>query len=400
MTPSTPNQSAAEPAESPRSRPLAARSIVLSIAGVLLAIALLELPALLKLVDYRETAWLSINRFDPELLFIRRPYATTNGTSKGGSFAALYRIPASDLSTYHWAVRYDHNGFRNATDLQSADIAVIGGSYVEGTTIDRDHLMTSLLAQRENALVANFGQNAYAPQQELIVLRRFALPLKPKTVLWIFTDFNDIRQVPVFDGETRYTSGVRTLVRDSFTANALKQLASVAYGSLTSLARILYPEDPRPALNRSGILPNTRTGPVRMYFLHPSLPLDPEQIQALDQSVRTIGAADRLCTAQGARLVVVFIPDQFRVFHSFIQTAPGSDLDHWTVNDAPARLEQGLHEVSPEVGFLDLTPVMVSAVKNGDVPYFTDDNHWNPEGQRLAAEAIDSYLSSVQQTRP
>jgi hypothetical protein len=260
--------------------------------------------------------------------------------------------------------------------------------------------MTSILGQQQNAVVANFGQNAYAPQQELIVLRRFALPLKPKTVLWLFTDFNDIRQVPVFDSQMRSTSGLRTLVKSSFTANALKQLASVGYGSVTSLDRILYPENPRPALNRSGLLPNTRSGPVRMYFLHPSLPLDTGQISALDESVRTIEEADRLCAARGARLVVVFIPDQFRVFHSFIQTTPGSELEHWRVNDAPARLEQGLHEVSPDVGFLDLTPEMVSAVKNGDVPYFTDDNHWNPEGQRLAAEAIDSYLSGAKQTQP
>jgi len=221
------------------------------------------------------------------------------------------------------------------------------------------------------------------------------LPLKPKTVLWLFTDFNDIRQVPVFAGRTRYTSGVRAIIESSFTANALKQLASVGRGTVTSLARILYPEDPRPALNRSGILPNTRAGPVKMYFLHPSSPLEPEQVQALDDSIRIIGDANKLCTAQGARLVVVFIPDQFRVFHSFTQTPPGSELNHWTVNDAPARLEQGLHETSSDIGFLDLTPVMVSAVKEGTVPYFTDDNHWNPEGQRLAADAIGSYLKTT-----
>jgi hypothetical protein len=137
-----------------------------------------------------------------------------------------------------------------------------------------------------------------------------------------------------------------------------------------------------------------------MYFLHPSLPLEPEQIQALDDSIRIIGDANQLCAAQGARLVVVFIPDQFRVFHSFVQTPPGSELEHWTVNDTPARLEQGLREASPEIGFLDLTPVMVAAVKGGVVPYFTDDNHWNPDGQRLAAEAIDSYLTHSEQPRP
>jgi hypothetical protein len=394
----TRNQSDLEHAESGRS--LGARNIVLSLAGVLLALALLEFPALFKLVDYRESGWLSINQFDPELLFIHRRYATTNGAAKGGSIAAIYRIPASELSTYHWKVRYDRNGFRNATDLRSADIAVVGGSYVEGTTIDQTELMTSLLGARQNAVVANFGQNAYAPQQELIVLRRFALPLKPKTVLWNFADFNDIRQAPVFSRETHYASGLRAFIQSSFTANALKQLATVGYGTISSLNRILYPENPRPALNRSGILPNTRTGPVRMYFLHPSLPLEPEQIQALDDSIRIIGDANQLCAAQGARLVVVFIPDQFRVFHSFVQTPPGSELEHWTVNDTPARLEQGLREASPEIGFLDLTPVMVAAVKGGVVPYFTDDNHWNPDGQRLAAEAIDSYLTHSEQPRP
>jgi len=47
------------------------------------------------------------------------------------------------------------------------------------------------------------------------------------------------------------------------------------------------------------------------------------------------------------------------------------------------------------MGYFDLTPALVDAAKRGELTYYPDDVHWSPEGQKVAAEAINSYLLST-----
>ena len=77
-------------------------------------------------------------------------------------------------------IRYDRNGFRNAKTLETAEVVVIGDSYVEGYLMSDEHLLTTHLSKLQGMSVANLGHSGYGPQQELAVLRRFGLPLKPK----------------------------------------------------------------------------------------------------------------------------------------------------------------------------------------------------------------------------
>ena len=89
-------------------------------------------------------------------------------------------------------VRYDRNGFRNSVDLQQADIVVIGDSYIEGYMTPESKLATTLLGQLQGKTVANLGHSGYGPQQELVVLKRYGLPLHPHTVIWAFFEGNDL----------------------------------------------------------------------------------------------------------------------------------------------------------------------------------------------------------------
>ena len=375
------------------------RKCLLGIVGILFAISLLELPALLKLVDYRETRWLSYNRFDPELIFIHRPHSSHFGTYRGGNFAALYNEPMADRSTYETNVIYDRNGFRNPTDLTKADIVFVGSYSLEGATIPADQLMTAVLAQDRHAVVANLGQNAYSPQQDLIVLRRFGLPLKPQTVVWIYTEFNDMRQVHSFENQTHHKSGLHAILQSSFTKNAVLNLIHTFDEAEVDLKNAFFPNPTRNPANLSGVIPNTKQGPQKVYFLYPSWPLGEEEFSSISASLKILTRANELCAAQGARLVVVFVPQEFRVLNGFIESPPQSQIRKWVVTDIPDRMKNGIEAISPQIGFLDLTPVMVDAVRRGEMPYFTDDSHFSPVGHRIAAEAIDEYLTQTESSK-
>ena len=368
------------------------RRLLLIVSSFIFAMFLIELPALIDVLDYRTLigpthAWWAPNIFDPELLHIHRAHAHQAGASLGGDAASLFKIPRADMTLYQWDVKYDHNGFRNQVDFKSADTVVIGDSFVEGLTVRNEQLMTSILAQLRGEVVANLGQSAYGPLEELIVLKRYGLPLRPRTVVWMFFEGNDLQDVMGYRQAMRETPSFwRAFVARSFTRSALYE---VKY--------LISPPAKRPGTQRSALLRRPNGQQASAYFIYPSKPLTKEDLTALDDTAGTLANAYRLSAAQGARLVFVFVPSKFRVFRPFCSFPPESECGNWAPNNMSEHLENAATSISPDIGYLDLTPRLVDAVRKGILPYYPDDEHWSPEGHRIAADAINEYLAEMTQ---
>jgi hypothetical protein len=347
----------------------------------------LELPALFRVVDYRLIIApnpLHLNYMDdPELVFLHRPNSRLTGSAPCGFAAKIYDIPPSEQAAYHWDVRYDRNGFRNAADLQSAETLALGDSCVEATPVADAQLMTSLLTNSTGKLVANLGHNGYGPQQELAVLRRYGLPLRPKTVIWVFSEGTDIGDAEQYDGLAQRVSNFWLAFLDrSFSRNALKQLR---------------PDVKRPGAEGRGVL-RSSSGTSNTYFtfadVFSATRLPEASFPGLDETARTLQTAANLCGAHGCHVIFVFAPDKFRVFHDFCTFPPEFQWRDRTLNDLPGRLARIMASISPAVGYLDLTPALMEDVGSGAIPYGIDDGHWNEEGERVAAKAVDAYLST------
>jgi SGNH hydrolase-like domain, acetyltransferase AlgX len=368
--------------------------LLLILASLLFGWLLIELPALIRLVDYRaiigpQHRYWATTKGDLDLLFIRRPYAHDFGTARGGDVANIASLPASAIGQYRWDVKYDYHGFRNASDLKKADLAVIGDSFVESPPTAEDRLMTSVLARLEGRAVVNLGQIGYGPQQELAVLRRYALPLHPSTVVWMFYEGNDLSDAQHYrdllearhSGPPRRSEYFQNLFARSFTNNVLVQLKH----RLT----------PKPsAKTHVGVL-SINGQPLTTYFLYHAHALTAAELTAVDMTAASLREAYQLCAGHGCRLVVAFLPQKFRVLRPFCTIPAESDCGDWVASDLPDRLRSVVQSISADAGFLDLTPSLQDAVKNGVMPYYRDDSHWSEEGHRVAAEAIDGYLRSL-----
>jgi hypothetical protein len=352
-------------------------------------LALIELPALAGLVDYRHVIGavpLRLNYIDdPELGYIHRPSSRLSGSSNGGYASMVYDLPVSDLTQYRWDTTYDRKGFRNKTDLTSADIVVLGDSIVEGTEggITDAQLMTTLLAQQSGKVVSNLGHNTYGPQQELIILKRYGLSLHPRTVIWVFSETSDVGDAahyPVI--RRRAANPWLAFVERSFTKNALKQLRPSARK--------------QPAANGLGVV-RTANGTLNTYFTPPDVlsaqPLGGMELSALDEIARTLKSAASLCAQHGCHVVFVYAPDKLRVLHDICTFSPEFLYQDRRLNDVPDRLARVAASLSPPMEYLDLTPALIDDVKQGRMPYDTDDYHWNEEGQRVAAAAVGDYIS-------
>jgi hypothetical protein len=285
------------------------------------------------------------------------------------------------MSPYQWDVRYDHNGFRNPVDLTNAGIVVVGDSFVEGMTVASTKITTAVLQRLRGGVVANLGQPGYGPQQELVVLKRYGLPLHPAAIVWMFFEGNDLGDVEHYDDTLREQPKFwPAFFERSFTKNALRRIPAT-----------------RPlGVKVSGVL-ETPVGPKEtIYFAGSSadstLPLGGRREIALKEVRDVVKTTYTLATAHGARLIFVFIPDKFRALHAFCQFPAESECRNWTVNDLPERLHKAIGSISSDIGYLDLTPKLMEAVRAGVVPYYSDDEHWTADGHRIAAEAISGYL--------
>ncbi len=369
------------------------RRLLLAIASLVFALSVIELPALLHLVDYKAVigplrGYYATIVYDPELLYIKRPHASFVGQRLGGDITAGYRLPPSDMTLFHWDSKYDKNGCRNQQDLQKADIVAVGDSMVEGITVPTPQLMTSLVGRLQGNVVANLGQSAYGPQQELASLKRFGLPLHPDTVLWVFSEASDLGDVVWYDALKRNPEGFWTsFYQRSFTRTAYKTLR-LAFGSK------------RDGIRRSGVVERSNGTHFTMYFLSQAAPLTARDLGALDETVHILTDAYQLSQAQKARLVFVFAPDKFRVFHDFCSFPQASECSNWVINDLPERMRKAITSIAPDIGYVDLTPNLVDAVKQGQVPYYPDDAHWSPEGHKIAADTINEYLLTQKQVQP
>ena len=108
----------------------------------------------------------------------------------------------------------------------------------------------------------------------------------------------------------------------------------------------------------------------------------------------TLAEARLACDRAGVDLVVAFVPAKFRVYRDLCTFRPEATCKTWDVDDLPRALGEAVAELSPEIGFLDLTPHFQAEAALGNLPYLIDDTHWSAQGHQSAARAIGDLLAT------
>lgn len=101
--------------------------------------------------------------------------------------------------------------------------------------------------------------------------------------------------------------------------------------------------------------------------------------------------AHRVSTEHGAKLVVAFLPGKIRVYQDVIRTPENSTLPA-EPNDLPQRIRSILADITPDIGFVDLTPPFTEGVNQGQRLFLEGDTHWGKLGHEVAAQTIYEYL--------
>jgi PAS domain S-box-containing protein len=287
-------------------------------------------------------------------------------------------------------LRYDQNGFRNDRDLPHAEIAVIGDSYVESQMIPGPMLATTRLSEMTLQTVANLGQSGFGPQQELAVLKRYALPLRPRFIVWVFYEGNDLADAREYSEMVSLlkakADSIEFVWNRSFTKNFLSWFLTAIHGCVPGQK---VSGVPATVIDKDG---REHRLYVKGRSISPSL--TKQDLDALKKSVEAIKEAYRLAEQEGARFIVVFAPTAFRVYRDIARfEKEGRNAPPWSLDDLPDRLRQMVSKISPEIDYLDLTPALKSAAKNGPI-FLYDDTHWSTEGHQVVAEALAGAITA------
>jgi len=366
--------------------------VLLVSASLVGLLVILEGLMLVRVVDYRELTNTPVwepwrdprNLLDDELLHVRRPYLHVQGWSQGGDISKT--LGAEPDRRYEWDFTYDRHGFRNAGPLGPVGVALIGDSIVEAMMLPVDDIFSTVLAQRLGVTVANLGQYWYGPQQELVVLERFALPLEPRACLWVFFEGNDLDDIQRYREATEdwgaFSQTLHGPIDRSFTKNFLGLLRR-------QVGRVRVNPN---AHKRSGLFREADGNVARAYFGYISEEYSEQDRDSLVELQKIFERAAAACAAKGTEFYVAIIPIKYRVIRDFCDFEPDAVCADWPLTDLPELLRAMVTGLPQEVPFLDLTPALRSVAETGVIPFLLDDTHLNEAGHEAVAVALADFL--------
>lgn len=377
-----------------------------------------------------DARWVDPARYKMRL----RPNMDTYGEWRFGDLVRLGVIPkaVSPGTLYRYPFRTDAEGFRNAAVREKIDIAALGDSFTDGAASHASEAWPSRLEALTGLTVQNYGTSGFGPQQELYVLRDYALKHHPRwTVLGYFAG-NDIYDAEAFDrwengdqrvgeelsgwkltdsfrrGETLYLWTIGSFLADSLRRSGPPGETATVSATLNATA---------PAFDRGMFTVPVGQRTLRYAFLPPYLQklgiprAEVEKSRGWEIAQSALREMKSDCDRQGSTFVVMLIPSKSAVYWPLTERTFTPELLQTAIdfycryNHMPLRLADVRanrlvqHEMlqafcaQEKIPMLDLTPLLEREVEAGHNMYFPDDSHWNASGHDLAARELAKFLA-------
>jgi hypothetical protein len=377
----------------PRLALIRGMAITLTVVAIL---ACLELPAMLKQVHWRllferisgeENRYAWSYQTDPELGFRRRPGDTWTGRPPSDIESGANMPPSIQQAI---TFTYDQWGYRNLQDQQQVDLVMLGDSYIEGWYVSDDETAAHLLQTSMQRPVANLGVAGYGTLQASIVLRKETPRRNPRVVVWSFFEGNDLYDDQDFENAmlaTQEDAQDADAHVEGFARGQGWKQRSFTLNTLRRFRRWAEPLIP----NKSpyfGYLTQAGQDRQTIYFAdYAGVPWS-DWIDGRWQRARaTFEEAAAYASDQDIKLIFMFVPIKYRVYHPFIEIDPDSPINNWELWPLPHLFSDFCS--TENVACINLTEMFRQAVRDGKMPYAPADTHWGAEGHRLVAERLE-----------
>ena len=349
--------------------------------------------------------------YDDQLVFREKPFNHgVTDSFKGSHYSPIYKIDVPSL-TVEWIT--DENGFRNSRRTDSADVVILGDSYMDYGQNGSDTFPGRLEEKLSGLTVMNLGKSGYGPFQYLEVLKRFGLKYKPRYALFAFYEGNDILDIRNY----RLWKAGQLTTADPSHFMAQKSLYGRYRLALQTTARHVNEavlEWVQAALDKNPLLGEER------YRIHPDIALldlgdgKLEKINIADGFTRWHDAMVEqenwvalenilrefrdVCAAHQITPIVLYVPSSSHIYAQFSTSASGGNWLAIREGEVAAKknTEQQVGRQVQSLGleFVSLSPILERRAKEGRLLYFPLDPHWNSEGTELVATYVADYFKT------
>jgi hypothetical protein len=383
-------------------RPRRLKQVALVLLAVCFAVTVSELiarPLLFYLFDFRP-ADRFIYRWPP-LPQLQRYVAGVRfeGMTFGDLAAASGRREWREARRIRFVT--DAYGFRNdlsgtGSEDRPLDVIVLGDSFGVAAGTSQENTLSSVLARDYHLSVYNLSISRENPRQEYanLVLEGERLKTRPATyVLWLVFPGNDLDEPYYRELEMPRPvwPGLLTRLVKSFSdfraRSALRRLMSRGGPHQVVERRFI---DGRRVLFHAGYA-QRRGRTMQDVLQHPNF----ESLKA------TLAAMESLAVERRLNVAVALVPSKEEIYAWVLDGGP-----LWSSGLEPSSFSDVMRALCEQHGFrfLDLKPTLVNASrqafeKSGDLLWWSDDLHWNGEGQRVAAAAVYEKLLNGKQPR-
>ncbi len=337
----------------------------------------------------RRRQFLRIHRDDPLL-----------GYRMHSDFSMQVRPPDPDAPP-SWRLRTDLNGFRHPTYGGDAAVVFLGDGMILGPGVSADQTITGRLAQRLGARTANFGALGYCPQQAVRVLKTYGTVAHPRVILFAVSQ-DDFLQAVRFQN---WLDGGRRISYREESARWTTMLTDPDDRDRSPLRELfrhsafflLLEEKAAPfARRRSTAVPRwlaCHVGGREVDFAVPTLEWTDDRREDVRQGIRlvrrAVAEARAVARLKPAAFILVNVPTREQVFAHRIEAGILAGIPA-----AAGSRSDLVPEIASALGIpcIDLLPVFREAAARNRVPYFPRNRFFNPEGHRIAADAIARWL--------
>jgi PAS domain S-box-containing protein len=349
---------------------------------------------------------------DPILGFRARPYLKSAFADyRGGSYSPLYGINVPPESGV-W--QSDGEGFRNPADISSADIAIIGSSFVEwGSNVEDTY--PSLLEKRLGGQkVVNLGKAGYGPLQYIDIFNRYALEKKPRYVIVTLYPVGDTDEqlASWVNGQTDRIMAKYTVGQDRFFrryAIAVDQTLDMLIGASWTALQLAFRNiagtqaiHPDLALLK---LPQGVTKRILFVDKHSTKPIDDLLRSAEWKAMEKILINFKhVCDEHQIVPLILYIPAATEVYAKYSTLDSGGN---WlTVRESHIKSsdnnEEAARRLARKIGveLISLLPAYKEAAMQGKLVYYQTDPHWNEEGREIAAKVTADALKALRSDAP
>jgi hypothetical protein len=273
----------------------------------------------------------------------------------------------------------DEHGFNNPYGgfaQKAIDIILIGDSFAQGHCVEPGRDIGGQLRKTWNNVIS-LGMNGSGPLLEFAIFREFAEPMKPKIVLWMYYEGNDLRELEKEKNE----SILLKYLDDNFSQGLMNKQAEVdqfLIGYVTQKTRAGKNHSQKQQNNTWILL-------VKVWHLRNKLGLAPSPLSPVPPPLFTtiLKKARDITLSWGGKLYFVYLPDRERYVR---------DVDHenFMSRDQVLSIAQQLN-----IPVIDIH----EAFRNSPDPLslfpFKLPGHYTPEGYRIVAQHIAKSLRAL-----